>query len=142
MDKKSFGWLGYEWFDFTDFTIKPQLREGAAIMEFGTRSYTTNVAFRESLKLLNHFGIEKIHNHNQSLKEMFINGIEEKGYTLFNRQAGAPIVSFKPPRSDPQKLKLALWDNNFRIALRDDFIRASFHLVNDREEVQALLDFL
>ncbi|MCP5102382.1 MAG: aminotransferase class V-fold PLP-dependent enzyme [bacterium] len=68
LERKAFGWLGYDWRDFSDFSIDAELREGASVMEYGTRSYTAALSLVESLRLINSIGIETIETHNRELR--------------------------------------------------------------------------
>ncbi len=148
--RKSFGWLGYDWRDFSDFDIEPGLREGAAVMEYGTRSYTAAVGLCEGLKLFNYLGIKNIEKHNQELKEFFLENLMKKGYETISPGKSAPIVSFKLPGApgagkagkDTRGLLAGLSGKKVRASLRNGYIRVSFHLVNDWGEVKALLDYL
>lgn len=142
IQRRSFGWLGYNWGDFSDFDIEPELRDGAAVMEYGTRSYTAAVGFRECLKIINSLGIKNIEAHNQKLKNFFIENILKKGYTTIINEKSASIVPFKPPNTDP-KIKLKeLEMKKVRLGLRNGYIRASFHFINHQQEVETLIDFL
>ena len=145
--RKSFGWLGYDWLDFSDFDITPGLREGAAVMEYGTRSYSAAVGFRESLKLFNSFGIKQIEAHNRKFKELFVDNLRSKGYeTVSPGKSGnsAPIVPFKSanPAMDSRALLNRLNEKKVKASLRNGYIRVGFHLVNHREEVDSLIDYL
>jgi cysteine desulfurase/selenocysteine lyase len=142
IQRRSFGWLGYDWGDFLDFDIEPGLREGAAVMEYGTRSYSAAVGFRECLKLINRFGIKNIEAHNQKLKAFFIEQILEKGYETILNEKSASIVPFRFPDKDPGILLRKLAGKMVRLALRNGYIRAAFHFMNDPEEVKKLIDFL
>jgi len=140
--RKSFGWLGYNWLDFSDFNIKPELREGAAVMEYGTRSYMAALGMKESLCLINEIGIETIEHHNRRLKDFFIEKITEKGYETIYNEKSTSIIPFKSPSIDSVFLKKRLVENKMEVSLRNGYIRAAFHLVNDIEEVGRFVDFL
>jgi cysteine desulfurase/selenocysteine lyase len=140
--RKSFGWLGYDWGDFTDFGIDAGLREGAGVMEYGTRSYTAAMSFVETLRLINRVGIENIEAHNRELKELFIKKIIEKGYEVIQNERSASIIAFKSPKVDTISLKKKLEAHNVVVSLRNGYIRASFHLVTDKEEVEKFIGIL
>jgi cysteine desulfurase/selenocysteine lyase len=140
--RKSFGWLGYNWGDFSDFSIDPQLREGAAVMEYGTRSYTAAVGFRESLRIINRLGIENIEKHNRELKNFFIEQITQNGYETIPNEKTASIVPFKSPTRDSGELLARLREKNVIMSLRNGYIRAAFHFMNDPDEVKKLTGFL
>ncbi len=140
--RKAFGWLGYNWQDFSDFSIKPGLREGASVMEYGTRSYIAAIGFLESLRLVNRVGIKSIERHNRELREFFIDSIFQKGYEIISNKKSASIVPFRSPGVDPVSLQKRLRENSVVVSLRSGYIRAAFHLVNDREEVARFVRFL
>jgi cysteine desulfurase/selenocysteine lyase len=140
--RRSFGWLGYDWGDFIDFDIEPGLREGAAVMEYGTRSYPAAVGFRECLKLINSFGIKNIEAHNQKLKTFFIEHILPKGYESIFNEKSASIAPFRLPGKNPGLLLKELEEKKVRLGLRNGYIRAAFHFMNDLQEVKNLIDFL
>jgi selenocysteine lyase/cysteine desulfurase len=140
--RKAFGWLGYNWQDFSDFSIKSGLREGASVMEYGTRSYIAAIGFLESLRLINRVGIKSIERHNRELREFFIDSISQKGYGIISNKKSASIVPFRSPGVDPVSLQKRLRENSVVVSLRSGYIRAAFHLVNDREEVARFVRFL
>ena len=140
--RRAFGWLGYNWQNFSDFSIKPELREGASVMEYGTRSYIAAIGFLESLRLINRVGIQTIESHNRELREFFIEGISQKGYETIPHKKSASIVPFKSPGVVPLTLQKRLRENSVVVSLRNGYIRAAFHLVNDREEVERFIRFL
>jgi selenocysteine lyase/cysteine desulfurase len=144
VQRKAFGWLGYEWKDFSDFDIKPELRPGAAVFEYGTRSFSAGIGFLEALKVINQRGIEHIEAHNRELRRLFVEGIARKGYETIDNHGlrSAAIVPFKSPRIDSQLLKRRLDENNIRVALRNGYIRASFHFINDKQEIEKFIDVL
>lgn len=142
IQRKSFGWLGYNWLDFSDFSIEPGLREGAAVMEFGTRPYMTAAGFLECLKIINRFGIKNIEKHNRELREFFTGEISRKGFRSIINEKSASIVPFKRPDTDSRLLKKNLHENKVILSLRSGYIRAAFHFINDLEEVERFVDFL
>lgn len=140
--RKSFGWLGCNWKDFSDFTIKPELREGATVMEYGTRSYIPAAAFRETLRIFNSFGIGEIHKHNQGLKNHFIEEITRKGYETIRNENSAPIVPFRTPRIPTPELLNRLREQKVVLSLRNGYIRSGFHFMNDIDEVNKFIALL
>lgn len=142
IERRSFGWLGYDWGDFSDFDIEPGLREGAAVMEYGTRSYSAAVGLVESLRLFNALGIDAIERHNLGLRKFFVEKIIDKGYQTIHSEKSAPIVPFRSTDMDTDLLKKRLEDSKVVVSLRNGYIRAGFHLVTDREEVERFIDLL
>lgn len=142
IERKSFGWLGYDWLDFSDFNIKPGMRKGAAVMEYGTRSYIAALGLVESLRLINSIGIEIIEQHNRELREFFIEKISERGYETIHNEKSASIIPFKSPSIGIVLLKRKLEKNNVEVSLRNGYIRATFHFVTDRQEVEKFIEFL
>ncbi|MFC2155044.1 aminotransferase class V-fold PLP-dependent enzyme [Acidobacteriota bacterium] len=144
VQRKAFGWLGYEWKDFSDFDIKAELRPGAAVFEYGTRSFSAGTGFLEALKVINERGIENIEAHNRRLRRFFVEEIGKKGYeTIDNHNIrSASIVPFKSPGVDSKLLKRRLDEKNIKVALRNGYIRASFHFINDKQEIEKFIDIL
>ena len=142
IERKSFGWLGFNWLDFSDFTINPGLREGAAVMEYGTRSYMAALGLKESLRLINEIGIETIEIHNRRLRKFFIEKISVKGYETIYNAKSTSIIPFKSPSKDIVFLKKRLEENKVEVSLRNGYIRAAFHLFTDRQEVKRFINFL
>lgn len=144
VERKAFGWLGYDWGDFSDFDIKPGLRPGAAVFEYGTRSYSVGTGFLYALKVINGMGIANIEKHNRDLRDFFINRITRKGYETIknNCPKSASIVPFKSPGIDCGALKKRLDEQNIRTALRNGYIRASFHFINDKQEIEKFTKLL
>ncbi len=142
--RKSFGWLGYDWCDFSNFDIQPQLRPGATVMEYGTRSYFAAVGLYESLKLFNRIGIKNIETHNQTLRTLFVENILTLGYETKQSLTvkAASIIPFRAPDSDPRELLQHLQQKNVVLSVRNGYIRSAFHFINHLEEVQALLEML
>ncbi len=140
--RRSFGWLSYDWGDFSDFDMEPQLRDGAAVMEYGTRSYSAAVGLVESLRLFNALGIDAIERHNLELRKFFVEKIMSKGYETIINEKSAPIVPFKSTIMDTISLKKRLEESNVVVSMRNGYIRAGFHLVTDREEVEKFIDLL
>jgi selenocysteine lyase/cysteine desulfurase len=76
------------------------------------------------------------------LRDFFIEKITEKGYeTVYNKKSTS-IIPFKSPFIDSVFLKKRLEENKVGVSLRNGYIRAAFHLVNDIEEVGRFVDFL
>ncbi len=142
--RKSFGWLGYDWLDFSDFTIEPELRPGAQVLEYGTRSYTAGVGFRAALEIINEVGIKKIERHNAELKDYFMGNLESKEYHVFSIYGArrASIVPFRHKKRDIRELKNGLDKKNVKLALRNGYIRAAFHFINDKAEIDRFLELL
>ena len=140
--RKSFGWLGYNWLDFSDFSIEPDLREGAAVMEYGTRPYMTAAGFLESLRIINRFGIKNIETHNRKLREFFVQRITQKGCETILNEKSTSIVPFKSPNMDSRELKKKLHEKKVILSLRNGYIRAAFHFINDQEEVKRFIDLI
>ncbi len=140
--RRAFGWLGYNWCDFSDFTISPDLLEGAAVLEYGTRPYISAVGFRESLRIINSFGIHTIENHNRELKEIFLEGILKKGCETIPHAKTTSIIPFRFPGKDSRILLEKLDRSHAKMTLRNGYIRAAIHFINHRDEIERILDLL
>ena len=93
---------------------------------------------------INELGIENIQSHNRELRRFFLEGLLKKGYeTIDNKGAqSASIVPFRPKNGEIEKLGQKLHDHKVMVSLRNNYIRAAFHFINHKEEVQRLLDLL
>ena len=140
--RKSFGWLGYDWKDFSDYSIDPEMRPGAGVMEYGTRPFITGTAFRESLRLFNRFDLKAIESHTMELRKFFVEQIVKRGYETILNESMAPIVPFKKPGKESAELLRELNKKNVSLALRNGYLRAAFHFINEREEVERLIELL
>ncbi len=65
-----------------------------------------------------------------------------KGYETIINEKSAPIVPFKSTIMDTISLKKRLEESNVVVSMRNGYIRAGFHLVTDREEVEKFIDLL
>ena len=142
LNRRSFGWLGYDWGDFTDFSMEAGLREGAAVMEYGTRSYTAALSLVETLRVINGIGIDTVERHNRELKELFIEKISAKGYEIIQNERSSSIIAFRSQSEDVVLLKKRLEANDVIVSLRNGYIRSAFHLVNDKDEVEKFIELL
>jgi selenocysteine lyase/cysteine desulfurase len=142
--RKSFGWLGYNWRDFSDFDIDPDLREGNTVMEYGTRSYIAATGLYHCLKLINRVGIKNIEAHNRELRRVFLEKIIKKGYETLQNPAvkSASIIPFRFPGQDAGDLVKELAPRKVVVSLRNGYVRAALHWVNHMEEVERLIDLL
>jgi len=96
----------------------------------------------ETLRLVNGIGIDKIESHNRALKEFFIEKISAKGYEVIQNEKSTSIIAFRSPSEDIVSLKKRLEANHVIVSLRNGYIRAAFHLVTDKEEVEKFIEFL
>jgi selenocysteine lyase/cysteine desulfurase len=71
-----------------------------------------------------------------------MDGISQKGYETISHKKSTSIVPFRSPGIDPVSLQKRLRENSVVVSLRNGYIRAAFHLVNDREEVARFIRFL
>lgn len=143
-ERKSLGWLGYDWRDFSDFSIEPELREGAGIMEYGTRSYSAALGLYECLKIFNELNIKKIEKHNETLRLYFLENLLSMDYETIQSPTtkATSIIPFRIPNHEPRELLEFLQEKKVMMSLRNGYIRAAFHLVNDLNEVETLVHLL
>jgi len=142
--RRAMGWLGYDWGDFSDFSIEPPLREGAAVMEYGTRASINALGFCLNLELINNPGIFFVERHNQVLRRFFLENILQKGYASLQVPdvKGASIIPFRREGTDTLALFHRLQANGVVLSMRNGYLRATFHLSSSLDELEKLLDML
>ena len=94
-----------------------------------------------ALELLLEVGLERIEAHNLGLAQSFAEGLGELGMQpLFGPGESSPIMALKLP--DPAGLQARLAQQGIVAAVRAEYLRASFHLFNNQEDVERLLAVL
>jgi len=94
-----------------------------------------------ALELLLEVGLARIEEHNLELARCFAEGLREIGLApLFEGGEMSPIMALKLP--DPPAVQARLAGEGIVAAVRADYLRPSFHLYNNQEDVQRLLEVL
>lgn len=134
------GWLSVKnpW-DFLNY--KMDLAEDLQRFEIGTINF---YGFYCALKILLHFqkfGIEKIYKKIIKLRNLFYEGIKDlKIETITPEDGPSGIVTIKV--ENPEKLYKYLKFNNVIISKRLDYLRFSFHFINNEKDIKKALNLL
>lgn len=139
------GWLSAEWENFYDISVPKKIKDGAARFEAGTKNYLGIVGFKESLKILNEIGIDKIEARILNLTDYLLNKIMEIDCDVITPKAGnkrAGIVSFKQKDKDSFELYNRLKANKIVCSLRNGYLRISPHFYNTYAEIDQLIEVI
>ncbi|MBS4015341.1 MAG: aminotransferase class V-fold PLP-dependent enzyme [Candidatus Latescibacteria bacterium] len=139
------GWLSAEWDNFYDIAKPRKLKPTAARFEEGTKNYLGMVGFKESLKLFDQIGIDKIEAQVLDLTSYLLDKIATPQFEIItpkNRRERAGIVSFKRKDKDSAELYQKLKENNIVCSLRNGYLRISPHFYNTKAEIDQLVSFL
>ncbi|UCE04088.1 MAG: aminotransferase class V-fold PLP-dependent enzyme [Candidatus Latescibacterota bacterium] len=139
------GWLNVDYEGRFDSLLRyPRtLFADARRFELGTPNLHDILVLRESLRLLNELGIERIEEHNLHLAEMLRTGLEAIDAVRL-RAAGprpSPIVSFE--LADAARVELvreALARARVHCAFREGRFRMAVHLYNRAADVERTLE--
>jgi selenocysteine lyase/cysteine desulfurase len=140
------GWKGSDEpfsFDPTILRLAPDARR----FELSTISYASAVGLLTSIRLLRDCGIERIAAHARGLASRLIDGVEPLGWSPF-RPLSDPassnhIVALQHPAADIRHVQRVLSEEHRIICSgRGSSLRISFHLYNDANDVDALVDAL
>lgn len=94
-----------------------------------------------ALELLLEVGLERIEAHNSALAQSFGEGLLSLGLQpLFGPEESSPIMALKLP--DPAGMQARLSQHGVVAAVRAEYLRPSFHLFNNQEDVERLLEVL
>jgi selenocysteine lyase/cysteine desulfurase len=136
------GWLSAQWNDFKNFSKLPPLKDSAARYEEGTCNLIGIYGLREHLKLILEIGPEEIEKRIFYLREVLINGLEEKGCEILSplsKKEGSGIITFKTDRTSSDELYGKLIEKDIIVSLRSGWIRVSPHFYNTEDEIKTLL---
>jgi selenocysteine lyase/cysteine desulfurase len=139
------GWLSANWDDFYDILTPRKLKNTASRFEEGTKNYLGIIGFRESLKIFDEIGIDKIESQVLDLTEYLIKKINNQNFeiiTPLERNKRAGIVSFRKINTDSMTLFNKLKENNIVCSLREDHLRIAPHFYNTTEEINRLIELL
>jgi len=94
-----------------------------------------------ALELLLEVGLERIEEHNLALAASFAEGLRRIGMEpLFEAHESSPIMALRLP--DPAATQERLAAAGVLAAVRSDYLRTSFHLYNNADDVARLLEAL
>jgi selenocysteine lyase/cysteine desulfurase len=140
------GWKGTgDPFDFDARTLR--LAGDARRFELSTISYASVVGLESSIAMLSSLGIHRIDRHARRLAERLVDRVGELGWRPFrpldDPSAASHIVSLRHSDRDPliTAERLAS-DQRIICGGRGGGLRISFHVYNDDEDVDRLVDAL
>ncbi len=139
------GWLSADWDDFYDILTPRKLKTTASKFEEGTKNYLGIIGFRESLKIFDEIGIDKITSQVLDLTEYLIQKINNPEFeiiTPLERAHRAGIVSFRKKNTDSIKLFNKLKENNIICSLREGYLRIAPHFYNTTQELDRLIELI
>lgn len=111
--------------------------------ECGTSAYVAKLGFGESIKYLQHLGIEKIEQHNQKLVNLLLEELRSmNAVEVISPEERGSIVSFKVPSYDLREInrKLRGLEKPIELNVRDPMLRVSLHLYNTESDVLTFIE--
>jgi len=139
------GWLSAEWDDFYDILTPRKLKITAARFEEGTKNYLGIVGFRETLKIFDEIGMDKIESQILDLTDYFLEKVSLPHFEIITprqRKNRAGIVSFKRLDMDSMELFTRLKENYIVCSLREGYLRISPHFYNNIDEIDRLVEIV
>ena len=94
--------------------------------EFSTMAYGSAAGLAKAVGNLVQIGVDRIFEHNQSLGDALIQGLEERSAQIISPwgdDARSSIVAARFPGHDPADVARSLGQANVLVSLRKDFIR-------------------
>jgi selenocysteine lyase/cysteine desulfurase len=136
------GWFGVDWKeDWTNLLrhdLKP--RKSVERLSLSAIPYLQMYAMRNSIKLINSIGVDRIYEHNLALTDRLIDYLETSKYyeiaSSTEMQHRSSIFSFTCPY--PKKLYKYLLDKRIIASFREGLIRISVDFYNTPEQIHAL----
>ncbi|MEM9419277.1 MAG: aminotransferase class V-fold PLP-dependent enzyme [Planctomycetota bacterium] len=128
-----------------------RFQDDARRFEPGSWNIPGIVALGASLELLLRVGIDGVWSRVEALTHRLVDGLEEKGYSVFTPRAlpeeRSGIVIFDLPELlqdalDPRQLVADLQKQGMVIVVREGRLRASPHFYNTSAQIERLLDAL
>ncbi len=139
------GWL-QRFLDTKDFSDvgKYDISEpnNATRFEIGSLTYQAFFAMNKSLELINNLGIQNIEKHALKLANYFADECKSLGYEVVSpggkRRSAIVSVHFH----DSEKVFETLLEQKVLCSLREGNIRFSFHLYNNKEDIEKTLKYI
>src|SRR5215472_8021897 len=144
VDPVEFGWTNVA--RYADYASRDMsLREDAGRYECGTLNTIGCFGLRAAIEFLLEVGVEEIATAVKALGDRIAQGVEAKGYELFEprtAETAAGIVSFRKPGRDATEIVRELRSQKIVVAPRAGWIRTSPHFYISPGEIDRLLDVL
>ena len=117
-----------------------ELKPGAARLEIGTRSPLPYAGLSEAISLIEGIGIDTIEAHIEALTERLKRGLGER--LLSPRDYESGLVTFAAEDPEATVARLSEQGIEIRSVPEPNALRASLHVFNTAEDVDALLEAL
>jgi len=124
------------------------LLNSAQRYEYGTRNNALFYGLSDAIGFIHEIGLERIHHHNKKLAERFVDGLEKiNGIEMLSpaeKDYRSSIIAFSIQGKDCMEVYFHLIRKK-KIRVRPvfedglNFVRASFHMYNNEEDVDKLL---
>ncbi len=136
------GWLGAEWGNFEDCTLRPRLYEDARMFEQGTRNIMGISAFSENIKILLQYGLDNIQKQILETKDALRKRFKELKLEIVTPEYGqqSGIISIRS--NNAKSLYCLLAEKKIVISLRSGCLRFSPHFYNTQDEVEQIFRVL
>jgi selenocysteine lyase/cysteine desulfurase len=124
-----------------------KLHPTAQRFEYATQNEALFYGLEAAVDFIYSIGIENIRDHNKHLSEMFYIGLSEMSHvellSPLQEKNRSSMIAFRIKNKDNRKITIQLEKKGFRlrqlVELNPQAIRASFHVYNNEQEVQRLL---
>ncbi len=101
----------------------------------------TNSCLKSSLELINKIGLKKIQEHNKELVDYFIENYPKHKYSIYiPKECISNIISINNNKDN--KLIKKLKENKIDLSVREGRIRISFHLFNNKKQIDKLIELI
>jgi len=125
-----------------DYTI--ETIQGARKYDRGQSANMLAMAcFEAGLELMKELTLEKIEKHNAGIRDYFLENFPKNKYKLISpSDYMSNIICLKSQGIDPLELERELKFSNVDVSVRQGNVRLSFHLFNDTDQVNKLIQSL
>lgn len=129
----------YELLDYTIETLP-----GARKYDRGqAANCLINACLEGSLDFFKAVGMDNVKKHNQEVRDYFLNHFPTSKYSLITpKEFMGNIICIRANGSDSIKLEKELKDHNVDVSVRQGNIRISFHIFNNKQQVEKLITAL
>lgn len=140
-----------------NWIVSPKSREVYNLLDYttetlpGARKYDRGQAsnmlamscLEASVEFLLEIGLEKIKQHNACLRDHFLANFPKKKFEIITpKDFMGNIIALKAKGIDPKELETELKFRNIDVSVRQGNIRLSFHIFNQKEQVESLIQAL
>ncbi len=135
------GWTSHRYPEYFDLS-KLEFSNEMTRFEPGLPNYVPILGMGESLRLINSFGIDKVHAQIQSHLEYLSNQLTALGLELFTGENDltAGILCFRiPQKIDHRKVHEYFEKKKISVTVRGDYVRVSPHFFTLRSELEVFI---